>query len=59
MKLISYFKDTVTELKLVTWPTKAQTIKLTAVVIGISVIVGAYVGGLDYMFTNLLTLVFK
>lgn len=59
MKLFSYFTETITELKLVTWPTREQTIKLTAIVIGISVFVGAYVGGLDYFFTNLLTLVFK
>lgn len=59
MKLVSYFKDTVTELKLVTWPSRQQTLKLTAIVIAISVFVGAYVGGLDYLFTSVLTLVFK
>ncbi|OGD09417.1 preprotein translocase subunit SecE [Candidatus Amesbacteria bacterium RIFOXYB1_FULL_44_23] len=57
MNLVSYFKDTVSELKLVTWPTRQQTINLTIIVLGISLFVGAYVGGLDFVFTNLLKLV--
>ena len=54
MKLVTYLRDTLTELRLVRWPTRRETINLTIIVIAISVFVGAYVGGLDFMFTNLL-----
>jgi preprotein translocase SecE subunit len=57
MNLITYFQDTLSELKLVRWPTRRETINLTVIVIGISVVVGSYVGGLDYLFTNLLKFV--
>jgi preprotein translocase subunit SecE len=57
MNPVAYFKDTIAELKLVTWPTKKQTINLTVLVVGISVFVGVYIGSLDFLFTNLLKLI--
>lgn len=45
------------ELNQVTWPTKQRTIKLTTIVIAVSVIVGAYLGALDYLFTKLIGLI--
>jgi len=45
-----FFKETIAELKKVTWPTKQETIKLTTVVIAISVIVGIFIGVLDIVF---------
>ncbi len=57
MNVITYLKETVSELKLVRWPTRQETINLTLIVIAISVFVGAYVGGLDFVFTNILKLV--
>ncbi len=42
------------ELQLTTWPTREETIKLTTVVVVVSVLVGAYLGGLDWMLTALL-----
>ena len=59
MNPISYLRQTISELKLVHWPSRAATIQLTLVVIAISIAVGAYVGGLDYTFTSLLKLVIK
>jgi preprotein translocase SecE subunit len=59
MNLVRYFQDTWAELKLVRWPTRAETVRMTVLVIGISVAVGAYVGGLDFLFTNLLTQIVK
>ncbi len=55
----AFFREVVAELKKVTWPTREETIKLTAVVIAISVIVGAFIGGLDSMFLKITTLLFK
>lgn len=42
----------VDELKKVTWPTKAQTIRLTSIVIGISLIIGIYIGIIDVLLTK-------
>lgn len=54
MNPISYLKDTIAELKAVRWPTRQQTLRLTVIVIAISIVVGAYVGGLDLLFTSVL-----
>ncbi|OGG13148.1 preprotein translocase subunit SecE [Candidatus Gottesmanbacteria bacterium RIFCSPHIGHO2_01_FULL_46_14] len=56
---VQFMKEVVAELKKVTWPTRAETIKLTAVVIAISVIVGLFIGGLDITFLRLTSIVFK
>ncbi len=50
---IQFIRQAATELKKVTWPTRAQTIKLTAIVIGVSTAVSLYITGLDYIFTLL------
>ncbi len=54
MNPIKYVKDTWAELQLVQWPNRQTTVKLTIIVIAISILVGAYVGGLDYLFTSIL-----
>jgi preprotein translocase subunit SecE len=57
MNPVTYIRQTIVELKLVRWPTRRETVNLTLIVIAISVVVGAYVGSLDYLFTNLLKLI--
>lgn len=47
------------ELKKVEWPTREKTVKLTILVVAASVAVGAYIGGLDAIFTYLLTYLVK
>lgn len=42
------------ELYKVTWPSRNETIRLTAIVIGLSVAIGIYLGTLDFLFTELL-----
>lgn len=56
---VQFLNEVVAELKRVTWPTRDETIKLTAVVIAISVIVGAFIGGLDSLFVTIQKLLFK
>ncbi|MBW7960164.1 preprotein translocase subunit SecE [Patescibacteria group bacterium] len=41
--------DVVDELKKVSWPTRTETVKLTAIVIGVSLIIGLYVGIIDVL----------
>lgn len=54
-----FIKEVIVELKKVTWPTREETIKLTAVVLAISLIVGAFIGGLDSLFLKITTLLFR
>lgn len=56
---VQFVREVITELKKVTWPTRAEVIKLTAVVIALSFIVGAFIGTLDVTFLKIETLLFK
>ena len=56
-KLIEYLSEVRGELRKVIWPKRQEVIRLTLVVFIISVIVAAYAGGLDYIFTKTLALV--
>lgn len=47
------------ELDKVVWPTKRQALELTVLVVVISVIVGVYVGGLDFLFTSTMNALVK
>lgn len=49
-KLTNYVKSSVDEMKKVTWPTKKETYNYTLMVIGISLGVAVFLGGLDYVF---------
>ena len=55
MTPIQFLRQVRQELKKVEWPSREKTAKLTILVIGASVVVGAYIGGLDAAFTYLLT----
>ena len=57
-KVIGFLSEVKIELSKVTWPTRTVAIKLTLIVLAVSAIIGAYVGGLDYLFTRLLALFF-
>ena len=49
---IEFFKEVNAELRKVTWPKRDTVLKLTAVVIAVSVVVSIYLGGLDYVFAK-------
>ena len=53
-KLITFVKEAKAELVKVNWPTKKQTINYTLIVIGISLAVAVFLGGLDYFFAEIL-----
>lgn len=52
---LAFLRSVKVELDLVKWPTHAETVRMTAIVLIGSLLVGAYVGGLDIALTNLLT----
>lgn len=54
-----FVREVVAELKKTTWPTRSETIKLTVIVIAISVLVGAYIGILDTVFLQVSGVLFK
>ncbi|MBL7058725.1 preprotein translocase subunit SecE [Patescibacteria group bacterium] len=49
--LIQYFKESYEEVKKVTWPTQQEIMNYTLLVIGVSIAVATFLGGLDYIFT--------
>jgi len=51
-KFGNYLKDTRAEMDHVSWPTQKQAAIYTALVIGISILVGLYIGFFDYLFTT-------
>jgi len=58
-KATKFLKEVQTELKKVTWPTREQAIRLTGIVVGVSLVVGLYIGVLDYGLTKLIGLVVR
>ena len=55
--IFNFVSEVRVELSRVTWPKKKEVVRLTLIVFLVSGIIGAYVGGPDYLFTRLLTLV--
>jgi preprotein translocase SecE subunit len=47
-----YFKDVRSELRHVAWPTRAQTVTYTVVVVGVSLAAAVYLGILDFAFVE-------
>ena len=54
-KVRNFLKGSYEELRKVEWPSKKATIRLTAYVIGVSLLVGLFVAGVDYFFKEALT----
>ncbi|OGG01524.1 preprotein translocase subunit SecE [Candidatus Gottesmanbacteria bacterium RBG_16_52_11] len=54
-----FLREVAAELKKVNWPTRQETIKLTLVVLAISVLVGAFIGGTDAIFLAISTALFR
>ncbi|MDO8620860.1 MAG: preprotein translocase subunit SecE [Candidatus Levybacteria bacterium] len=56
---ITFLKEVQDELRKVVWPTKDEVIRLTGVVILISLIVGLFLGGADFVFTKIMEIFIK
>ncbi len=50
-KTIVFFKEVKLEMKKINWPTRQETLKYTLIVIGVSLGVALFLGGLDFMFS--------
>ncbi|MDO8638171.1 MAG: preprotein translocase subunit SecE [Candidatus Daviesbacteria bacterium] len=56
-KVFDFLGSVKVELEKVTWPTPELTVRLTVIVILVTVIVGFFLGGIDYLLTKLLELI--
>jgi preprotein translocase subunit SecE len=52
MKFFDYIKETKTEMTHVSWPTKKQALAYTILVLVISILISAYLGLFDFLFTE-------
>ena len=47
------FKEVISELRKAVWPTRQETIRLTVMVLVVAITVGAFLGAIDYGFSQL------
>ena len=47
-----YFKETIGELRKVSWPTRKEAINLTLVVIVVTAVMSVFLGFLDYVYSQ-------
>ena len=53
-KIVTFLKEVKLEMKKVNWPTRQETLRYTIIVVGASLVVAAYLGGLDFILTSAL-----
>jgi len=54
-KILDYLSEVKLELTKVTWPKRNEIVRLTLIVLAISLVVGLFSGGLDFIFTKMLS----
>lgn len=59
MKVFDFLREVKVELEKVVWPSRQQTIQLTVMVILVTLIVGFFIGAIDYLLTQLTQLIIK
>lgn len=53
-----YFRETVGELRKVTWPTRQEATSLTIVVLIVVTVMSAFLGVLDFIYSRFFVLIF-
>lgn len=59
VSLGEYFKEVARELKKVSWPSRQQTVNKTLLVLVVSIVLAIYLGGVDFVFQKLTTMLIK
>jgi len=54
MKIVQFFKEAKIELKKVKWPTRKELIDSTKVVLATSFLLAAFIGGIDFLLSQLI-----
>jgi preprotein translocase subunit SecE len=57
-KIIKFFEDVVKEMKKVTWPTKAELLESTKVVIVVCIILAGFTYGIDMIINQVIKGIF-
>ena len=57
--LTEYLRETRGEMRKVTWPTRQETQRLTAIVIGFTIVFSAFLGLLDFVWSSSLELLIQ
>ena len=53
-KFKTFFKEVYIELRKVNWLSRNEVLRYTLIVLGVTIIVAAFLGGLDFVFSSLL-----
>ena len=53
-KIKTYIGDLRQEFKRINWPSRNEALRMSGVVIAISLVVAAFLGALDFLFVNIL-----
>ena len=51
-RVVRYVRETRGEIRKVTWPTRQESQRLTAIVLGVTALMALFLGILDFMFSN-------
>jgi preprotein translocase subunit SecE len=57
--VVRFYRETVGELRKVSWPTREEAINLTTITLVVIVVMSAFFGSLDYIFNQLFAFVFS
>lgn len=55
--IVRYFRETLGEMRRVSWPTRREAINLTIVVLLVTAVMSLFLGTLDYLFTTVFRVV--
>ncbi len=55
-KIKEFFKEVWVEMKRVSWLSRKDVLRYTFIVLGVTIVVALFLGGLDYIFTEIIKL---
>lgn len=58
-RITRFLRETRSELRKVVWPTRREAMNMTAIVLGVTVLMAAGLGIVDWLFTELFALVVR
>jgi preprotein translocase subunit SecE len=57
--VVRFLRETRSELRKVVWPTRREALNMTAIVLGVTLVMAAALGMIDWLFTKLFALVVR
>jgi preprotein translocase subunit SecE len=56
-KIQRFFQETIGELRKVSWPTRREAIRMTWIVIGVILVMAVILGGLDFIYSKIFSVI--